>query len=861
MTTLSSIRRTIDLEEGVGVETYTTAAELPTTGLTAGGQAFVTSTGRLYISNGSGWYNVALINQAPYWIEQPDGSYALSTTGLSTVITILAGDSDGSAPTYTATADSDFNLIATITTDSEGADGTTFVITPIDSEGGTAAAGSGIVTFIATDGINQASVVSTFSITFSFIVQDSKYTSFLLQANASATNSQVDASTNNTSTVGENNSIISSAWGPYHPGGYSAYFDDVSGDLSNTVYLKIPDTSNVLSFGTGDFTFETWIWIDNPSNGGANWVIFDWAESNSNDDILYMVGGTLYWRTGGTNRMSYSFESPNFKFNKWTHIAIARNGGTTSMYVDGSLKASYSDSTNYSVASYAYIHAYSPGFADVGDGYLHDYRVVKGTAVYTSNFTPPTEKLTAVSGTSVLLFNGEPYVKDVSSNALDVILEVPYSPGASGQSKFRMSRTSPYDDEAPYTVADHSGSVNFAGTNSYLSVDNGEITSSYGNDFTVEFWIYKETSYDGYVFDNRVGAQTPGFYIRTNTGGIDLSMNSSQGVSGIGDDYGIGQWMHTAFTFSGTTGKAFINGKLTNTYTIADTASYSYHRSQNTIGAKQYSTRGDESLGQYGGALADFRISKVLRYTADFTPPTERFTSDSNTILLTCQNTNNIWTSTVVDPPFIGAGAQTGDTGIYKAGNVTASNTQRKFATSSAVYFDGSGDYLKFSGTGIATFNAPNNFAFYDKDFTIEWWQYWVSNQVNYGTIYDDNYTAAPNLLIQTDDPGGVNRYKIYMNGFSTVFAESSNASTGQWYHYALVRNGSTVTMYRDGTSTGSATYSGEVGNRNSIKSIGAKSYDGSFPIAESYIQDFRVTKGLARYTSNFTPPTAKFDG
>lgn len=166
MTTLSSIRRTIGLAEGVGTKTYTTAAELPTTGLTAGDQAFVTSTGRLYISNSNGWYNIALINQAPYWIEQPDGSYSLSTTGLSTVITILAGDSDSTAPSYTATADSDFNQIATITTDSEGADGTRFIVTPIDSEGGTAVAGSGIVTFIATDGVNQASVVSTFTLTF-----------------------------------------------------------------------------------------------------------------------------------------------------------------------------------------------------------------------------------------------------------------------------------------------------------------------------------------------------------------------------------------------------------------------------------------------------------------------------------------------------------------------------------------------------------------------------------------------------------------------------------------------------------------------------------------------------------------------
>ena len=855
MTTLSSIRRTIDLEEGVGVQTYTTAAELPTTGLTVGNQAFVASTGRLYISNGSGWYNVALINQAPYWIEQPDGSYTLSTTGLSTVITILASDSDSTAPTYTATADSDFNLIATITTDSEGADGTRFIVTPIDSEGGTAVAGSGTVTFVATDGINQASVVSTFSVTFSTTVENSSYTTFLLQADTSATNSQVDASTNNTSTVGENNSIISSAWGPYHPGGYSAYFDDVSIDLNNTTYVRVPDTSSVLTFGTGDFTIETWIWIDNTNNSSPSFSIYDWVESNTADDIFYVQNSNILWKTGGTARITSSFAG---KFNKWTHVAAVRNSGTTTVYVDGTSVGSWSDSTSYSVASYAYIHAYS-NLGDIGDGYLSDFRVVKGTAVYTSNFTPATEKLTAISGTSLLLFNGEPYVKDVSGNALDVFVHVPYSPGAAGQSKFRMSRTSPYDNEAPYTVADHSGSVNFAGTNSYLSVDNGEITSSYGSDFTVEFWIYKETSYDGYVFDNRVGGQTPGFYIRTNTGGIDLSMNSVQGVAGIGDDYAIGEWMHTAFTFSGTTGKAFINGKLTNTYTIADTASYNYHSSQNTIGARQYTTRGDESLGQYGGALADFRISKVLRYTTDFTPPTERFVSDSNTMLLTCQNTNNIWTAAVVDPPFIGTGAQTGDTGIYKIGNVTASNTQRKFSTSSAVYFDGTGDYLRFSGTGIATNDVPNNFAFYNKDFTVEWWQYWASNQSNYGTIYDDNYTSASNLLIQT--ASGENKYIVYMNTTSATFTESSAASTGQWYHYALVRNGSTVTMYRNGTSTGSVTYSGEVGNKNAIKSIGAASYDGANPITESYIQDFRVTKGFARYTSSFTPPTAKFDG
>ena len=166
VTTFDSDQVVSIVGENASMAVYTTAAELPTSGLTAGNQAFISSTGRLYISNSNGWYNIALINQAPYWIEQPDGSYSLSTTGASTIITILAGDSDSTAPTYTVTADSDFNTIATISTDSEGADGTRFIITPIDSEGGTAVAGSGTLTFIATDGVNQVQQVSTFSLSF-----------------------------------------------------------------------------------------------------------------------------------------------------------------------------------------------------------------------------------------------------------------------------------------------------------------------------------------------------------------------------------------------------------------------------------------------------------------------------------------------------------------------------------------------------------------------------------------------------------------------------------------------------------------------------------------------------------------------
>lgn len=142
----------------VGTQVYATPALLPTTGLSSGDQAFVTSNQRLYITNGSGWYNVALINATPTFTTGPDAAYALATDLTPTVITLVAQDSDGQSVTYSATP-SGMDGIATLSQDSS-----VFTVTPLhDSAGG---AGSFTITFQATDGIGIASGVSTFSLAF-----------------------------------------------------------------------------------------------------------------------------------------------------------------------------------------------------------------------------------------------------------------------------------------------------------------------------------------------------------------------------------------------------------------------------------------------------------------------------------------------------------------------------------------------------------------------------------------------------------------------------------------------------------------------------------------------------------------------
>ena len=323
MTTLSSIRRTIDLATGVGTTTYATAAELPTSGLTAGDQAFITSTGRLYISNSNGWYNIALINQAPYWIEQPDGSYTLSTTGLSTVITILASDSDSTAPSYTATADSDFNQIATITTDSEGADGTRFIVTPIDSENGTAIAGSGTVTFIATDGINQASVVSTFSLSF---VPD--WTVAPTESKLTASDgAQYDQLGYGVAISGDGAYAIAGAWGedggagdPYINAGAAYVYTKSGSTWTEQTILTASDPGVGDQFGNK---------LDINSDGTYAIVCAPREAGGAGDPLANAGAAYIFTRSGSTWTQQAKLVSSDLQANDYFGISVSINSDAT----------------------------------------------------------------------------------------------------------------------------------------------------------------------------------------------------------------------------------------------------------------------------------------------------------------------------------------------------------------------------------------------------------------------------------------------------------------------------------------------------------------------------------------------------
>ena len=183
---------------------------------------------------------------------------------------------------------------------------------------------------------------------------------------------------------------------------------------------------------------------------------------------------------------------------------------------------------------------------------------------------------------------------------------------------------------------------------------------------------------------------------------------------------------------------------------------------------------------------------------------------------------------------------------VTAVGNAQISTAQSKFGGSS-IAFDGSGDYLDISSGFI---NGT-------EDFTIEWWELLAATNVAYSFLYISSL-PSPIVGIRT----GNNSVQIYSSDATNninVACGYSSSST-QWQHIALTRANGAIRVFAGGTL---CSYVANIlpnysftGTGYSIGRAWPSIYTNSF---NGYIDDLRITKGVARYTSNFTPPTAPF--
>jgi hypothetical protein len=181
-------------------------------------------------------------------------------------------------------------------------------------------------------------------------------------------------------------------------------------------------------------------------------------------------------------------------------------------------------------------------------------------------------------------------------------------------------------------------------------------------------------------------------------------------------------------------------------------------------------------------------------------------------------------------------------------GNAQISTAQSKFGGASGL-FDGTGDYL--STPDSADWDFPG-------DFTVDLW-------VRPGTLAVSNYTLVSNVNWGTSTGGWLLDYNATVLAFHFVgtgsyaleISGTHNFVVGTWAHVAVVRSGTAVNLYIDGVSVASgassaSSTSGELLNIGSNPAGTAYGFNG-------YIDELRISKGIARWTANFTPPTGAY--
>ena len=191
---------------------------------------------------------------------------------------------------------------------------------------------------------------------------------------------------------------------------------------------------------------------------------------------------------------------------------------------------------------------------------------------------------------------------------------------------------------------------------------------------------------------------------------------------------------------------------------------------------------------------------------------------------------------------------------ITFAGTAQLDTAQKKFGTASLL-LDGDSDYIQVADHDSFDFDAGN--------FTVECWIRFAALGNN--TIFSHwaNGTATSMSYYLTYFNGsGILRLGYYLSGNADT-SYSWSPSTGTWYHIALERSGTTLKVYIDGTSVISVAASTtalrdsedpfRVGVFNDA-STGSPTLDWYF---NGHIDDLRITKGIARYGTNFTPPTS----
>ena len=412
----------------------------------------------------------------------------------------------------------------------------------------------------------------------------------------------VDSSANNF-TVTRNGDTVQSGFNPFSQASAGAGYFDGTGD-----YLTV--AGGLPSGASTAFTMECWININNLSGYNA----ITRGDSSPRLDWGVTPTGALSLDSVTVSNICASAAGV-IQIDTWYHVAVTRSTGNIyKLWVNGTNVATSSAfatsmlaNTTIGYSAFSASHYFK--------GYISNFRVV-ASEVYTSNFTPPTSPLTAITNTSLLLLMDNYSIVNSTSTNLPVTIN---------------GNTTISTAQYPTGM---SSSIYFDGTGDYLSFPTFSPFTLGSGAFTFEFFVNSPTvASNTCIIDTRSAAGVAGYFVSINT--------SQQIVFNYLSNYTsttaltANTWTHVAIVRVGSTVQMYING-VAESGTFTSSATITANAAN--IGQKSSTS---SSLVNFSGYLSNMRLVQgASLYTSNFTPPSLPM---STTVTVPAFVTNNIY--------------------------------------------------------------------------------------------------------------------------------------------------------------------------------------------------------------------------
>ena len=605
---------------------------------------------------------------------------------------------------------------------------------------------------------------------------------------------------------------------------YSNWFD------GNGDYISAA-ANTAFTFGSGAFTVEGWIY---PTAVAATyqyiasvWGIVGQSDATYSSWVLRLntsnlqvvlqdnASGALVTITQSTGSVSA---------NAWSHVAVVRNSNTVTLYLNGVAVGSGTFSATLNNPSSAFVAGLQLSNNNQFTGLISNLRIVKGTAIYTAAFTPPTGPLTAVSGTSLLTCQSSTFV-DNSTNNFTISSFGNVRPVASPNPfGFNVDQTTL---NGAYSASLNGGSGYFDGTGDSIAFPTSQASLLPGaGAFTYEVWCYQTVlTSNATVFSYGNATGNLRFFV-ANATSVTL-WNGATNLINQSTTNPLNSWQHFIVQRDGSNVVSiYQNGVRIYNNTVAST----FNAGTLTLG-------NDAGGTAWNGYISGFKatIGSALYSGTGVAIPTAPPSPSGSTACVLFTNGG------IID--------STGKIDLETVADAKISTAQSKWGGSS-MYFDGTGDYLYLP--------SNQNLVLGTADFTLECWIYATSTPSDMGIFEsrtNGTATTADGFTL-TAFSGSVIR--IFSNG--ALISSSGTSYVNTWCHVAVTRLSGTFNLYINGVSQGTNTTARTFSNADAI--IGGGRYGtgaGVTTYFPGYIEDFRITKGYARYTGNFTPPTSQF--